>query len=234
MHLKKTTQLGKSNGLKIKEEKWELINVKRYACQFWVCCFLWRKPSKCQRNKRTKDNILVLFAKCPLSESYHSKMKMLLYHSSLITAFLWKLFKSQGCLQDQLLMKKIKASSVFIIVHLFRFFLLRSTSDGQMIRDCHHYHTWYLGEITVCGFCPFALLPFCPHALALAPVMVLLFIYGGYQEKTFFVFVFTFRFMCRYRRLSWCYSCLHRWLWPSSLETNKVFALFGCNCWSSI
>ena len=144
MHLKKTTQLGKSNGLKIKEEKWELINVKRYACQFWVCCFLWRKPSKCQRNKRTKDNILVLFAKCPLSESYHSKMKMLLYHSSLITAFLWKLFKSQGCLQDQLLMKKIKASSVFIIVHLFRFFLLRSTSDGQMVRDCHHYHTWYL------------------------------------------------------------------------------------------
>merc|ERR1712213_225263 len=34
-----------------------------------------------------------------------------------------------------------------------------------------------LGEITVCGFCPFALLPFCPFALALAPVMVLLFIY---------------------------------------------------------
>ena len=30
------------------------------------------------------------------------------------------------------------------------------------------------GEITVCGF---ALLPFCPHALALAPVMVLFFIY---------------------------------------------------------
>ena len=94
--------------------------------------------------KGTKDNILVLFAKCPLSESYHGKMKMLLYHSSLITAFLWKLFKSQGCLQDQLLMKKIKASSVFIIVHLFCLFLLRSTSDGQMIRDCHHYHTWYL------------------------------------------------------------------------------------------
>ena len=73
-------------------------------------------------------------------------------------------------------------------------------------------------------FCPFALLflaplPFCPFALMSLPLLppCLSLSFGGYQENTFFVFVFTFRFMCRYRRLSWCYSCLHRWqLRPSS------------------
>ena len=84
------------------------------------------------------------------------------------------------------------------------------------------------------SFCPIALLPPCPCPCPRHGSLVHL-CFGSYQEKTFFVFVFTFRFMCRYRRLSWCYSCLHRWqLWPSSLETNNVFALFGCNCWSSI
>ena len=47
---------------------------------------------------------------------------------------------------------------------------------------------------------------------------------GGYQMKEFFVLVFMFRFMCRYCRLSWCYSCRHRWqLWPSSLGDNLYF-----------
>ena len=51
--------------------------------------------------------------------------------------------------------------------------------------------------------------------------------FSGYQEKTFFVFVFTFRFMFRYRRLSWCYSCLHRWqLWPSSLGVKQRLCPF--------
>ena len=75
-------------------------------------------------------------------------------------------------------------------------------------------------------FCPFALLPSCPFALllfaplpfypfALMPLPLpppwLFLSFGGYQEKIFFVFAFTFWFMCRYCRLSWCYSCLHRW-----------------------
>ena len=92
---------------------------------------------------------------------------------------------------------------------------------------------WLFGKILVYGFallpfcpfallsfCPFVLMPFCPHALPLAPVhgSLVHLCFGGYQEKTFFVFVFTFRFMCRYRQLSWCYSCLQRWqLWPCSL-----------------
>ena len=90
-------------------------------------------------------------------------------------------------------------------------------------------------------FCPFALLPFCPFALlpfypfcflplcpfvllpschCPCPPMALFFLrFCGYQEKTFFDIVFTFRLMCRYRRLSWCYSCLQRWqLRPSSLK----------------
>ena len=33
-----------------------------------------------------------------------------------------------------------------------------------------------IGKIIVCGFCPFALLPSCPQALALAPAMALSFI----------------------------------------------------------
>ena len=91
-------------------------------------------------------------------------------------------------------------------------------------------------------FCPFALLPFCPHALmpscphALMPSSpcpcprhgsLFHLSFSGYQEKTFFVFVFTFRFMFRYRRLSWCYSCLHRWqLWPSSLGVKQRLCPF--------
>ena len=53
-------------------------------------------------------------------------------------------------------------------------------------------------------FCPFALLffaplPFCPFALMSLPLPQPGFSlsFGGYQEKTFFVFVFTLWFMCR-------------------------------------
>ena len=79
------------------------------------------------------------------------------------------------------------------------------------------------GKIIFCGFCPFALLPLCPFAQLPLPLpcsLVQLSL-GGYQMKEFFVLVFIFRFMCRYCRLSWCYSCRHRWqLWPSSLGDN--------------
>ena len=80
-----------------------------------------------------------------------------------------------------------------------------------------NYSLWFL------PFCPFALLPLCPFAQLPLPLpcsLVQLSL-GGYQMKEFFVLVFIFRFMCRYCRLSWCYSCRHRWqLWPSSLGDN--------------
>ena len=98
---------------------------------------------------------------------------------------------------------------------------------------CHPYYEWENYSLWFCPlpFCPFALLPFCTFALLpfcflpLCPFALmslplpppwLSLSSGSYQEKTFYFF--TFLFMCRYRRLSWCYSCLHRWqLRPSSL-----------------
>ena len=107
-----------------------------------------------------------------------------------------------------------------------------------------NYSLWFLPfcPFALLPFCPFALLPFCPHALmplcphALMPSSpcpcprhgsLFHLSFSGYQEKTFFVFVFTFWFMFRYRRLSWCYSCLHRWqLWPSSLGDKQRLCPF--------
>ena len=102
------------------------------------------------------------------------------------------------------------------------FQLLRSliTSNCPIQLTWENYSLW---------FCPFALLPFCflplcpfvllPSCHCPCPPPWLSLSFCGYQEKTFFVIVFTFRLMCRYRRLSWCYSCLHRWqLRPSSFN----------------
>ena len=62
----------------------------------------------------------------------------------------------------------------------------------------------------------FALLPFCPFALA--PALASSGRLSRLSREDIFVVVFTFRFMCRYRQLSWCYSRLHRWqLWPPIL-----------------
>ena len=78
-------------------------------------------------------------------------------------------------------------------------------------------------------FCPFALLSLCPFAQLPLPLpcsLVQLSL-GGYQMKEFFVLVFIFQFMCRYCRLSWCYSCRHRWqLWPSSLGVKQRLCPF--------
>ena len=97
---------------------------------------------------------------------------------------------------------------------------------GRTIKglQCNGWGFWKnQGKITVCGFCPFALLPF--RAVALLPLpltcTVVQLSLGGYQMKESFVLVFTFRFMCRYCGLSWCYSCLQRWQpWRSSLRDN--------------
>ena len=86
-----------------------------------------------------------------------------------------------------------------------------------------NYSLWFL------PFCPFSLLPLCPFAQLPLPLpcsLVQLSL-GGYQMKEFFGLVFTFRFMCRYCQLSWCYSCLHRWqLWPSSLGVKQRLCPF--------
>ena len=81
-----------------------------------------------------------------------------------------------------------------------------------------NYSLWFC-PFALLPFCPIVLLPFCPFALMSLPLPPpwLSCKFWRLSENTFFVFVFTFQFMCRYCWLSWCYSCLHRWqLRPSS------------------
>ena len=158
------------------------------------------------------------------------------------------IYNAASCITNMLLSDALR-------VYFLSLYKLMPQSDETgwprwwLCRQRRHQNNTF-GKITVCSFallpfCQFAFLPSCPPALLPSypcpcPRHGSLFhlSFGSYQEKTFFVFVFTFRFMCRYRRLSWCYSCLHRWQQrPSSLvlsETNYVYALFGCNYWSSI
>ena len=82
-------------------------------------------------------------------------------------------------------------------------------------------------------FCPFALMPSCLHALALAPVMVLFFIYVlAAIKRRPFLYLFSHFSSCadivdspdvtlactddNYDLLLW--------------ESNNVFARFGCKC----
>ena len=80
-----------------------------------------------------------------------------------------------------------------------------------------NYSFWFL------PFCPFALMP-----LPLSPSWFSCsFKFWWLLREDFFVFLFTFWLLCRYRRLFWCYSCLHRWqLWPSSLGVKQRLCPF--------
>ena len=68
--------------------------------------------------------------------------------------------------------------------------------------------------VALLPFCPFSFLPL-PFPLSLLSSLVK---FSQLSREDIFCFIFTFRFMCRYRQLSWCFSRLQRWqLWPSSL-----------------
>ena len=91
--------------------------------------------------------------------------------------------------------------------------------------DWENYSLWFL------PFCPFVLLPFCPFTLMPLPLppswFSCLFKFWRLSREDIFVFVLTIRLVCRYRQLSWCYSCLHRWqLWPSSLGVKQRLCPF--------